>query len=378
VNRIAFTIPTLDRLGGAETQAMLLAKGLAGRSWRVDVIALSGDGCAAKEALAAAGVQFFSLNMRHGLADPRGWRQFNRWLTRQRPQIVHAHLPHAAWLTRWSRLFARDFVVVDTIHTSATGTRGRQLGYRWSDRLADCVTAVSESAAQAYLAAKMVSRRKLVVMANGIDADAWKPDSAARRSVREKIGIGNEFLWVSAGRLEPVKDFATLLQAFRMIPQPARLVICGAGTLQADLQRLIGDLDLEERVLLLGCVSDERKWLQAADGFVLASLWEGLPMCVLEAMACGAPVVATDVAGTRDLVTHGLTGHLAPARNVEQLATSMTTLMQMPLQSRLAIAERARQIVCERYDLERILDQWEALYETLLRAHHSCADTTTS
>lgn len=370
MSRITLVIPTLDRMGGAETEVVLLSKGLVRRGWKMDVVALSGEGGEAKEELTSAGVRFLSLGMRKGLADPRGWWRFHRWLRWEKPAIVHAHLPHATWLARWSRLVAPDCIVVDTIHTSAIGTKGRQLGYRWSDRLSDRVTAVSEAAADAYVRAGMVSQDRLVVLGNGIDVETWKPNSFVRRSVRERIGIREGFLWVSVGRLERVKDFATLLHALKTLPQSARLVICGGGALEDEMRQLIVDLQIEERARLLGCVADVRKWIQAADGFVLASLCEGLPISLMEAMACGAPAVATDVAGTRELIVAGVTGLLAPAKDAKRLAGAMMQLMQMSQEERAAMAEHARQFVCDRYDLERVLDQWAALYEQL---HYSRA-----
>ena len=104
MNHIALVIPGLDRIAGAERQVMAMAKGLRRRGWRVSVVALSGSGGQAAAELTAVGVQFLSLEMRKGLTDPRGWFRFNRWLKSERPQVVHAHLPHAALMARWSRL----------------------------------------------------------------------------------------------------------------------------------------------------------------------------------------------------------------------------------------------------------------------------------
>jgi glycosyltransferase involved in cell wall biosynthesis len=367
--RIAFVIPTLDRVGGAETQVKLLAQGLARRGWQVDVVVLSGDGGHAKNELTSAGIGFSSLGMRRGLADPRGWWRFHRWLVRREPEIVHAHLPHAAWLVRWSGLIAPGAVVIDTIHTSAIGRRGKQIGYRWSNRLTKCVTAVSLSAANAYIQAEMVSKDRLVVIPNGIDVERWRPGPDARLAIRKRIELRDDFLWVSVGRLEPVKDYATLVRAFKAVSERARLVICGTGALEGEVRRLIADLRLEERVLLLGHVDDVLPWVQAADGFVLASQWEGLPMSVLEAMACGIPAVATDVAGTGELIPHGLTGLLAPAKNIDQLASAMMQLMNASEAERVAMGLRARELAVEHYSLERILGRWEALYRQLLCSH---------
>lgn len=93
MNHVALVIPGIDRIAGAERQVILLAKGLRWRGWRVSVVALSGTGGAAAAELNAAGVELQSLGMRKGLADPRGWIRFNRWMNRERPRVVHSHLP---------------------------------------------------------------------------------------------------------------------------------------------------------------------------------------------------------------------------------------------------------------------------------------------
>ena len=190
MSHVALVIPGLGRIGGAERQVILLARGLCQRGWRVSVIALSGSGGDAAAELREAGAEFKSLGMRKGLADPRGWIRFSRWLRREKPDVIHAHLPHAVWLARWSRLAAPSRVLVDTLHTSSIGTRGRQLGYRWSGWLTNKVTAVSQAVAEAYLHARMITADKLAVLPNGVDVDAWKPDVAVRDGLAQRIESG--------------------------------------------------------------------------------------------------------------------------------------------------------------------------------------------
>src|SRR5579871_6014220 len=151
MSHLALIVPTLDRLGGAERQVLLLAFGFRKRGWRVSVVALSGNGGGAARKLVAAGVGFQSLEMRKGLADLRGWLRMRRWLQEHAPDVVHAHLPHAAWPARWSRLGTPVPVVIDSIHTSNTGTWGRRMGYRLSNWLPTRVSAVSAGTAQAWL-----------------------------------------------------------------------------------------------------------------------------------------------------------------------------------------------------------------------------------
>jgi glycosyltransferase involved in cell wall biosynthesis len=367
VNHVALVIPGLDRIGGAERQVILLAKGLRRRGWRVSVVALSGTGGDAAAELIASGAAFLSLGMRKGLADPRGWIRFNRWLRRESPDVLHAHLPHAAWLARWSRLAAPVRVVVDTLHSSSTGPLGRRLGYRWSGWLSDRVTAVSRAVADAHRSAAMAGEDKLTVLPNGVDTEAWRPDAAVRAAVRRELELHDEFLWLAVGRLEPVKDYSTLLRAMVEVPVSARLVIAGGGPAQTELLRLSAQLGLERRVRFLGFEPDVRRWMQAADGFVLSSRWEGLPMGLLEAAACALSAVSTDVPGTREVIVDGQTGSLAVAGSAIALQGAMTRMMQTPAEERKAMGERARQRVIERFNLELILDRWEALYGELLQ-----------
>lgn len=365
MNHVAFILPGIDRIGGAERQVIQLAKGLCTHGWQVSVVALSGSGGDAAIELTSAGVAFQSFGMRRGLADPRGWLRFHRWLKLERPCVVHAHLPHAVWMARWSRLAAPVRVVVDTLHSSATGTLGRRLGYRLSNWLTDQVTGVSHAVATAHLAAAMAD--SIEVIPNGIDVSAWRPDAVVREEVRGELAIGDEFLWIAAGRLETVKDYPTLLTAMALAPESFRLVIAGGGPMEEELREKSQELGLELRVHFLGFEPNVRRWMQAADGFVLTSRWEGLPVALLEASACALPAVATDVPGTREVIVHGETGLLVPPGNPNALRTAMTRLVQAKASEREAIGQRARQRVVDSFSLESTLNRWEALYADLLQ-----------
>jgi glycosyltransferase involved in cell wall biosynthesis len=366
MNHVAMLIPGIDRLGGAERQVLQLARGLREHKWQVTVIVLSGTGGEAGPQLIAADVDFFSLRMRKGLADPSGWIRLHRWLRRNKPDVVHAHLPHAAWMARWSRLAAPVRIVLDTVHTSSPGTVGRQLGYRFSGWLADAVTAVSEGAADAYLTARMVARDRLVVIPNGVNTRVWKSLPLRRESIRKEFGFHGEFIWLAAGRLEPVKNYPSLLDALAQLPMCAHLVIAGTGPMEEELRERCAALGVASRVTFLGFERDLMRWMRAADAFVLPSLWEGLPLALLEAGACSLPAVATDVPGSREVLVSGETGLLAKPGSVGALADSMMAIMQMDPAARDDLGRNARQNVIARFSLEAALDRWEALYRDLL------------
>jgi glycosyltransferase involved in cell wall biosynthesis len=363
---IAFLIPTIDRIGGAEQQVLLLAKGLARRKWRVTVIALSGSGGFSAQALRSENVTFFSLHMRKGLADPRGWIQLHRWIKHYQPDLLHAHLPHSVLLARWLRLFAPVRAMVETIHSPAAGGILRKFAYRLSKFQPDMVTAVSEAAAEPWMHARMIPDSRLAVVPNGIDLRHWREDRDRRGEVRRHFGLGDDFVWLAVGRLDPVKDHETLLRAFARLRQAARLLIAGAGPCERDLRRLASELHISERINFLGFQPDVLPWMQTADAFVLSSRWEGLPLALLESAACKLPAVVTDLPAIRGLFPPSLFAPRVPVADACALASAMNAMMQLPELQRDCIGTAMRLSVTEKFGLANVLDQWEELYTSQL------------
>jgi glycosyltransferase involved in cell wall biosynthesis len=124
---------------------------------------------------------------------------------------------------------------------------------------------------------------------------------------------------------------------------------------------------LAEQVRFLGARRDVAEVLAEAQVFVLATLWEGLPLSVLEAQASGLPVVATHVGGIPEVLVPGKTGYLVPPRDPDALADAMKKLMALPPEERIKMGLEGREQVVARYSLEAILDLWEEIYESLLR-----------
>lgn len=361
--RLAMLIPTIDQIGGAERQVLLLAQELAARGWRVTLIALSGTGQDSAAALSSAKIDYLSLDMRKAWIDPRGWLRYLAWHRRHHPDIIHAHLPHASWFARWTRLLAPTRVLIDTIHTSKTssssGGPGRRIGYQTSNWLATQITCVSQSVLDSVSTANLAPRNKLKVIRNGV---ALPLPALAREP-------GSTFQWIAVGRLAPVKDYPTLLRAFAALPGQSRLQIVGTGPEEDSLRALAASLGIHARVHFAGFQANVLPLLRAADAFVLASLWEGLPVSILEASAAGLPVVATAAAGSNEAMISGETGHLVPIANPAALAEAMAQIMAMPTEQRLRMGARGRLFVKQNFSMSQIAGQWEQLYSQLLRDH---------
>ena len=360
---IAYLIPTVDRIGGAERQLFQLATRMAQRDWHVTVIALSGKGGHAAEELSASNVSFLSLEMRKGLADLRGWNRLRRWITSAQPEILHSHMPHASLMARGIRLATPLRVLIDTIHSPGTGSIARQIAYWLSSQLPNNVTAVSRAAATPWINNRMVNRSELTVIPNGVDTSFWKPNHELRNHPHPQSN--EKFRWLAVGRLDPVKDHATLLRAFALLPQAARLTIAGSGQLEQALRRLAIDLKIANRVFFLGFQSDVRQWMQQSDAFVLSSRWEGLPLALMEASAYELPSVFTETAGSRELLPDSPLPPV-PTGDPAALATTMRAMMNLSETERHKLGLAARQRILDHYNLNSVTDRYEMLYCHLL------------
>jgi len=184
-------------------------------------------------------------------------------------------------------------------------------------------------------------------------------------AARARAGLGalpGETLLVAAGRLHEQKRFDVLLEAFRSVLRgapAARLAIVGTGKLRGALEEQARALEVAGRVTFAGFRTDMPAVLAAADLFVMSSDDEGLPMVVLEAMASGLPVVATEVGALRDLVEEGVHGRLVPPRDPGALAAAVAAMLRDRERLR-AMGAAARERIREQYPLERCLDRTEA------------------
>jgi len=362
---VTYLIPTIDSIGGAERQLMLLAIGMAHRGWRVTVIALRGNGGQAAQVLSIANVSFLSLEMRNGLLDPRGWIRLRRWIKSAKPDILHAHLAQAALLARCVRLLAPYRGLVDTIHSPATGSVRRQLAYRLTSSLTDMVTTVSRTCAEPWLRVRAIRPSELLIIPNGIDSAKWRAASDHDGKADSFSRAPAEFQWIAVGRLDPVKDYATLLQAFSMLPRSAHLAIAGAGPLENDLRLQAEDLHIQDRVAFLGFQEDVRHLLQNSDGFVLCSRWEGLPIALMEASACELPAVFTETSGARELFPSSNFPKV-PVGDSAALAKAMRSLMDLPKYELRKVGRAARQHIVNNFDQRLVLTRLEDLYRQLL------------
>jgi glycosyltransferase involved in cell wall biosynthesis len=174
------------------------------------------------------------------------------------------------------------------------------------------------------------------------------------------------------GRLTAIKNHPLALRAFASAAVQARdllLVLVGGGEEEAALRALARDLGLEDRVRFAGWWEDLEAVYYGSDVVALSSTNEGTPVCLIEALACGRPVIATDVGGVADVLAEGELGLLVPAGDESAFADALVRFAD-PVE-RARFAGRGRQLVLGKYDISRLVSDIEALYTELLTKHRS-------
>ena len=322
-------------------------------------------------------VDCIALHKRPG-NDPRMIWNLWRLFRKLRPAIVHsrnlaaldAQLP--AWLAGVGcRIHGEHGLDVHDLD----GTRRK---YRWIRRfyrpLVHRYVPLSRQLGD-YLSRQVgVADEKIRLICNGVDIERFRPGPQKQRDSILPHGFADPDSIVigSVGRLEPVKDQLTLVRAFIELclrrPQDTRLrlVLIGDGSLRQELESLVAQGDIGKRVWLAGSAENVPQLLQAMDVFVLPSLAEGISNTILEAMACGLPVVATRVGGNEELVVEGETGFLVPRADPGAMAeTLLHYLDDDTLRDRHGAAARRR--VEKNFSIHGMVNRYLEVYDELCR-----------
>jgi glycosyltransferase involved in cell wall biosynthesis len=361
--RVLFLVTNFDR-GGAEKIVTRLAHALSRTAGKYDVrvAALQGRSGAIADDLSALDIPTHDLGMTWK-GDVRVVPRLARLIGRHRVQILFTFMFHPNVLGRLIGRACGVPVRIASERIMAWEGLGRRLVNRWTVRLSTCVVAVSQNVAQYAAREFRIPSGRLVVVANGVDLERFRP--GVRLQGREGVVIG------STSRLHAKNNHETLLRAFALLVQGGRsmqLLLVGHGPEAERLGALAKSLGIAERVRFVGEQADVAPWLRQMDVYVQASVAEGMSNSILEAMASALPVVATAVGGTPELVTHGETGILVPARDAMALAEALTQLTDHPaLLERLGRAGRDRAAMLFRESL--MLERVERLLDACVERH---------
>lgn len=296
-------------------------------------------------------------------------------LKRQAIDLVHAHLSDAVLVAALLKLISgRPFIVThhcpECWPPNLRGIKARvyRVLVSWAMHQASAHVAISASVQQSVSQQLNLQAARWQVITNGVpipnrDQLLLEPLPAIAAELQKQAAP----ILLAVGRLDNVKDWQQLISAMPAVlvqlPQ-ARLIIIGEGNLRIQLQNQITQLRLDQQVFLMGLSTQVDAWLQRATLLVSCSFYEGVPMAVLEGMAWGLPVVASDVAGNRDVITDQINGYLYTKTNTDNLAQALVYVLQNPAKAKM-IGEAARSWVIQNYSQASMIKAYQQLYLSL-------------
>ena len=344
--------------GGMELMLARIVSKLSNSDMRHSVACLTGEAVIANSFPTDTDIHIFHSRPN----EPQlPWR-LAQMVRKIRPSVIQAW-NWGAWPDiAVARLFVSPLVpLIFSFHGSDTSPMPfrRRLACRILTPLTTYIHTISKGSKLFLVDEIGIPTRRIEVILNGIDTDEFSPTS--RPATIGPLVIG------TAGRLSAVKNQFLMIQSFAQVVRDglnAELRLAGKGPMKHDLLQLAVSLGVKDRVLFADYVENMPDFLRAMDIFVLSSDSEGLPIALIEAMACELPCVATTVGGVSEVLDNGQAGLLVAPRDSAGMAQAMSELASKQDLRRL-LGSRARQRVCERYGIQRMIEEYRGLYQRL-------------
>jgi len=366
-------------LGGIREHILQLLFGLKERGWNVCLF-FGGDRAdpeflAARQQLHAAGVETHSLPMKRNPVSPSNLVAVFRlagMLRQLQPDLVHAHCAIGGAV---GRIAARLAGAKKALYSPHGGSLHHQAGFaswlygvveRVLARRTQVIILISEWLRSRCAEVVGCPSERMIVVPIGIEITQFPMPGAADRAFARKL-LGADpraIVFLCVGLLRPIKGQDILIRAFRHVldrnPE-ARLVLVGEGESRGEMESLAGRLGIQAAVQFTGFVKDVRPFLRAADVYVHPTRGDASSYSIMEAMACGLPVIASRVAAIPEIVVDGLTGLLVLPENPLAMADAMHWLAQRPEQ-RLSLGNAGRERVQNCFPVEEMIRRTEQVY----------------
>lgn len=355
------------RAGGLQRVVIDLAQGLRRLGHDAHICSLRGPGPLGAE-IRGRGIPLWTMPWPERGADRWMFLKVFHLLRKHRYDVIHTHNTQAFLDGGMAALLARVPVRIHTDHARAFPDRLRYMVLeRLMSRAYDKVVGVSAHTAENLRRHEGMDPRRLTVIRNGIDG-AWYRAERARLDagrLRREAGLDRFGRVFGLGvRLEEQKGIRYLLEAMPAIlarHPDAGLAVAGTGALESDLRERSRALGVADNVRFLGAYPELTPFYPLIDCFVLPSLWEGLPLCLLEAMSLGLPIIATRVGGVGDLLEDGRTARLVPPMDPAALSRAVIACLD-DARAAEAMGREARRAFDARYDSAGMVDRYLDLY----------------
>ena len=290
--------------------------------------------------------------------------------------IIHTHSSKAGVLGRWAAYLADVKIIIHSIHGFSFNDYQPSLlraFYVILEKITTNITAkfiaVSKGNIDKGIRKGIFTRDKVILIRSGIEIAEFRSEKHDRIKKRRELGFDVEIPLVAMiACFKPQKsplDFVRVAKIVSAENDDARFLMVGDGILRAKIEVLIDQLNVKDRVVLLGWRKDIPEIMNCIDILVLTSLWEGLPRVFPQAMASGIPIVATEVDGAPEAIKNGVTGFLLQPRDIKGMAEKIIYLIRNPDRAR-EMGEEGRRSVGE-FDIWKMVEQQEELYTSLLK-----------
>lgn len=289
------------------------------------------------------------------------------------PSVVHTHLFHANVIGRIFAKLAGVPQVISTIHNVNFGGHIRKLLMRLTDPLATKTIVISKLVASEMMRMRIVKSTRLICIPNGIDTSTFVPFVGSNEQKRyARIALGLEpdgILFLSVGQLREQKAYHLLIDAIckrsdDLSALKTRFYVVGEGELLVSLRAKAKENNVSQLIQFIGLKTNIDEYLRATDAFVMTSLWEGLPLSMLEAMASGLPCIVPKVGGIPEVITNDQIGKLYEAGDVLTLSSLLVDIAIAPAEERALIGKNARACVVESFSQQKMLEEYEKLYKS--------------
>lgn len=365
---ILFIIDELD-IGGTETQIYELIRNLDSNRYQSSVCCFRERGHIARQ-IESLGVPVYLVEKRSKI-DPRFLVRLVRLCRQLQVDLVQTYLITAnIWGALAAKLAGIHIVVASerNVHPTDKGSHPvANSTFKHIARFADSITGNCEAVSRYLVRDLGTPKKKVVTIHNGIDVERLSMEATLGYDQLLSLSDRNPTI-VKAARLVRQKNHPMLLRAIPLVLKTSpdlRVLLLGAGPLESAYKEMVSQLQINDHVSFLGSREDTPALLNCADVSVLTSDWEGCSNVIMESMALGKPVIATDVGGNSELVVHGETGYLIPPGDVNALAERMIDLFSNPRRSKsMGVAGRKR--VKKLFDAQMMVKKTDQLYMRLL------------
>ncbi len=373
---LLYVITKLE-LGGAQKQLLTLIRHLDKKRFRLFLFTAK-DGLLLPEALSING-----LTIKKSICLERPINPLKDLLTlieiywfikRNNIEIVHTHSSKAGILGRLAARLAKVKIIIHTVHGWSFNDyqpRVKRLFFIWLERLSawfsDKLVVVSYYDRQKGLDSHIGKENKYSFIRYGVDYTEF---NIKDQNIREELGINpNDLVVGMIACFKPQKspqNFIRLAFLVKKFSPHIKFLLVGDGILRRSIEKLIEKLNLKNYVILTGWRCDIPRILSAIDVFVLTSLWEGLPIAILEAMASSKPVISTHTGGVSEVIVEGKTGFLVRPRDINRMSERLAVLIKDE-NLRRQIGQNARAGLGSNFTLTNMISKTENLYEELMK-----------